>query len=254
MAGGVARSEGGPGGLARACARAARGSAGAGGGLLPGRSPGGRRAERFRRGGARPRGGDLLSPAGRRRGASRPFLRPLCPRGHGRRGSYRSRPPGGAAGGGGRGLPRLVRATPCRHHPAPGRRRLDAGGGHRPLPPGARRGGLHGGPAGRCSNWWRIARFRGYASVSSWCCATSAGTSASGPACCRRPETASPPEAVDAAYDAVEVWGEAVPQHLREHVLYLHHRRLRAAGLAGRHSTSLSNSGPPRTPRATPTS
>ena len=41
-----------------------------------------------------------------------------------------------------------------------------------------------------------------------------------------------PPDAVDAAYDAVEVWGEAVPRRLREHVLYLHHRRLRAAGLA----------------------
>ena len=33
------------------------------------------------------------------------------------------------------------------------------------------------------------------------------------------------------ALDAVDVWGQAVPPHLREHVLRLHHRRLRAAGL-----------------------
>ena len=39
-------------------------------------------------------------------------------------------------------------------------------------------------------------------------------------------------DALDAAQDAVGVWGDAVPRHLRERVLHLHRRRLRAAGLS----------------------
>lgn len=63
---------------------------------------------------------------------------------------------------------------------------------------------------------------------------------------------AAPAEPSGAAEEAVEAWGGAVPSHVRDRVLHLHRRRLRAAGLA--QPTSRRSSGPPCTPRATPTS
>jgi ribonucleoside-diphosphate reductase beta chain len=62
-----------------------------------------------------------------------------------------------------------------------------------------------------------------------------------------------PAEAIDAAEQAIDAWGDAVPDGVRDGVLSLHRRRLRAAGRAPQ-LASLSRSRPPRTPRATSTS
>jgi ribonucleoside-diphosphate reductase beta chain len=59
-------------------------------------------------------------------------------------------------------------------------------------------------------------------------------------------------EVLDAAEEAVDAWGDAVPNEVRDRILLLHRRRLRAAGLA--QPASRRSSGPPCTPLATPTS
>ena len=194
----------------RARTRAPRGPADAVGGLLPGRSPRGHELE-LRRGGARPRRGDLLSPAGRRRGAPTRVVRPLCPRGHwrGRRTADDRRE--GLKREVGTGFLDLFErdASP----PPPGAWRRTPRRWSRPPPSTTwcSRAWASRPASWPCSNCWRIAA-RGYAG-SSWCCATSAGTSASGPACWSAAgEARSSARRRRRRLQAVEVWGEAVPR------------------------------------------